>query len=918
MNINIYYSNQDNEYYISPLDIIFYYDDAFRYTMYFFNNNKKSCYYKFIRKLFTFGKYSIQMYFTTNIIGYFITKNKLYELIDIINTIGLNIIQQKPTINSKNDLVIELNDCCKSTMSFILNENTKKFFDEKCYEIDNVHCDENKTKLSDLYNMISKETYKYILYEVIKYIENIKDYDLFNIDNYTKYWNKHNSAINKGDIKSQNDIKYDIILRLSEFIYLYYCIDQNYSKHILNYYILNFIKSDNKLKYNINFLKIKDKDYNDIQNSLFEKFTLSNKEFKIMEYKAGFESKYGIFSTCGETTILNIINYFIIKDKGIFDISKLQKGSDALKNFYIKYPNINLQFEDENQTMIDWLDVVSNLPNKNIYNKFSNDIHNNIKNIEYIFKTILNSNKAFIDILNELNKDKIELKEDEYIDESENIKIIYSDENSLVLNLNNEFKVSFEPGHGQFLNLKKIDINEKSFDEKINVLYYNRDLSDVEFMYSFYSMINFNHDISEQYTYIILSVFINDLKELPKYQIMYDLLGTFKSFTFDYISDDDYIKYIKYFNNLKDANFRFVIKDFGNSLKYLKNIESLNISFIGLSKPILFNLKKLKKLILNNYNYPINNSFEELTSLKYLSLYGFNYIINNSFDNLINLEKLELYNYNHFIDNSFNKLKNLKFLLLREYKRYELKNSLNTLSELTDLFLIDYNKPIGDSFNSLLKLERLYLDYYNNDDIGNSFYNLTNLKELYLTEYNKPIKESFTYLKNLEKLYLDQYDIDIANSLDNLTNLKHLYLIKYNKVIGKAFNNLKNLEELYMNNFNLPIDNAFNNLLNLKKLTLVSYNQDINNSFNNLKKLEYLDLFSYNKKPIYDSFVNLENLETVVLYKYNKPIGDSFNTLKKLKTIYIEVDIELKNIEINNIEPFDNYDYHKYRISPYQ
>ena len=25
-----------------------------------------------------------------------------------------------------------------------------------------------------------------------------------------------------------------------------------------------------------------------------------------------------------------------------------------------------LQFEDENQTMIDWLDVVSNLPNKNV------------------------------------------------------------------------------------------------------------------------------------------------------------------------------------------------------------------------------------------------------------------------------------------------------------------------------------------------------------------------------------------------------------------------------------------------------------------------------------------------------------------------------------------------------------------------
>ena len=921
MSINIYYSNQDNGYYISPLDIIFFYDDAFRYTMYFFNNNKKSCYYKFIRKLFTFGKYSVQMYFTTNIIGYFIIKNQLYELIDLINTIGLNIIQQKPTINSKNGLVFELIDCCKSTMSFILNENIKKFFDEKCYEIDNINCNENKTKLPDLYSMIGKETYKYILYEVIKYIENIKDYNLFNIDNYIIYWNTHNSAINKGDIKTKTDIKYDIILRLTEFIYLYYCIDQNYSKHILNYYILNFIKSDNKVKYNINFEKIKYKEYNNIQNSLFEKFTLSNKEFKILEYKPGFTSKYGSFSTCGETTILNILNYFLIDDKGIFNIGKIKKGSDDLKKFYIKYPNITLQFENQNQTMLDWLDVVSNLPNKNIYNKFSNDIHNNIKNIEYVFKTILNTNKTFIDILHELNKDKIKLKEDEYEDDSENIKILYSDENSLVLNLNNEFKVSFEPGHGQFLNLEKIDIYEKSFDEKINDLYYNHDLSDFEFMYTFYSIINFNHDISEQYSYIILSVFIKDKKELPKYQIIYDLLGTFESFIFDYITYDDYIKYIKYFNNLKYVIFRF-INDIGNSFNYLKNIENLDISFIEKPKPILFNLKKLKRLYLHNYNQSINNSFEELRSLKYLTLFGFNYIIDNSFDNLINLEKLQLYDYDNPINQSFNKLKNLKSLLLRDYKQYELKNSLNSLTELTNLFLIKYNKFIGESFNSLKKLEILYLDYYN-IDIGKSFDNLTNLKQLYLLCYDKPIENSFNNLKNLEKLYLKNYNIDIGNSFDNLLNLKQLYLIHYNKPIEKSFNNLKNLEELYMNNFNLSIDDSFNNLINLKKLTLVEYNQHINNSFNNLKKLEYLDLFTYNKL-IDNSFVKLENLETLVLYNYNNLIGKSLNNLKKLETVYVAVNfpdiqnIQLKNIDITNITPFDNYDYQKYEIFPYE
>ena len=76
--IDIYYSPNINEsLYTSPLDLVFYYDDAFRHTMYFFKDRNDSCYHKYMRKLFTFGRNSVIMFFTTNIIGYFIIKNQL-------------------------------------------------------------------------------------------------------------------------------------------------------------------------------------------------------------------------------------------------------------------------------------------------------------------------------------------------------------------------------------------------------------------------------------------------------------------------------------------------------------------------------------------------------------------------------------------------------------------------------------------------------------------------------------------------------------------------------------------------------------------------------------------------------------------------------------------------------------------------
>jgi hypothetical protein len=94
------------------------------------------------------------------------------------------------------------------------------------------------------------------------------------------------------------------------------------------------------------------------------------------------------------------LNYFFIRDDGSFYIK--DSYSKPLKNFYKKYDNMHKQIENRQKRIYDWLKVVSNLKKDyddgiNLYNE-RGDIHNNIKNINYILKTIVNSNSRTSDM----------------------------------------------------------------------------------------------------------------------------------------------------------------------------------------------------------------------------------------------------------------------------------------------------------------------------------------------------------------------------------------------------------------------------------------------------------------------------------------------------------------------------------------
>ena len=753
-NINIYYTSDNNNLsYINSLDIISYYEDAFRYTLYFFKSQEKSCYNNFIRKLFTYNRDDnvVALYYTTNIIGYFITQNKIHELMKFINNIKV-IQEDKIYINNKG-IITSNTECCdiKHKNSNNINKFVVNFFN--CLKTEKMEdCNkENKDKITSLINTINNSNlYKSILFEVINYIES-QDTILFNKDKYNSYLDKFKNK----NVINYTDVKYDIILKLSDFIYSYYCID-NISRQILVYYILNFIDK-NSSKYKIKFLMLEDLSFYDtIEIDAYDKFTFKNSSFKKIEYITA-NTKYGNFSTCGETAILNIINYYLIDDMGNFDTKKIENGRVELKNFYKIYPNIESQLKNINNTIADWLDVISNLPKKNIYN-LSGDIHNNLKNIEYVFETILISkNNNIDDILYELDNEK-------------QLEVISSNDNSIELNLNHEYYIFFQPGHGDFIPSKKIKVNRVDNDIILKILFSNsRLLNDFEVMLYIYSMINFQDDFIRQISSVI-KTFCN-YKVLPRYQIIYDFFNTI-NVLFLKIVEDDY----------GSTNYEITKTQFKKFIIYFNNLNKLTLTGNFELDNIFETLKNLTELNLYNFDKPINNSFEKLTNLKTLSLVAYKRPLYDYLDVLTNLETLNLIHFNDNIDDSFKNLKKLKKLIMNKY-----------------------DKPIGESFN-----------------------NLTNLKELKMVYFDQDILNSLDKLQNLEFLNIASFNKQIGHSFDNLINLKRIHFESFNQPIGDSLDKLHNLQDLYMHEFNQPIGESFDKLINLKKLILESYNKILN------------------------------------------------------------------------------------------
>lgn len=567
-----------------------------------------------------------------------------------------------------------------------------------CKERDFVEFDKNSKKHLTKLNIIEK-TRNFIEQKKVKDNINVNLYEDFKTQRKKKKEQEKKMKMKNEDKeerkdKQLEDVIEDFIFELSKFIFYFICtVEFNVVKLIMRFYLLSIIKSGILLKYETVLVHNKsNKIVNDFIGATTDNFRIL-KYITLDDYKKT-DGKLYTFTTCGETTILNLLNYFF-KDN-ISVIQSRENYSEKLKEFYRKYDKIDKQFESSEKTTIDWLTVVSNLEKKSIYNS-NGCINNSSDNIIYVLKQILGTDRSdLISILNEINKDVhvVTLKDKGY-----SIKII----------IDNEIVVYFGQGHG--------DIHKRSEEEKIIIEGENDFLT----IYNIFNEMN---------------VYRNP--ELEMSRIIYNTIEDgYRNYT-----------YLDFLTTIKD----FIIRDthgssekgsinIPNSIKYLVNLEKLELSGLSSIGSIEYigKLKNLKKLNLSNNNIKtLPESIGNLINLTSLDLSkNVNIVIpdmignlknistlsicNNKLDvfpgfisELTNLENLYLSN-NNFktIPDGIYELINIKYLNLNENQLSELSEYIGRLENLKSLDISDNQlTTIPESIVTLKDLQDLYA--YNN------------------------------------------------------------------------------------------------------------------------------------------------------------------------------------------------------------
>jgi len=601
-------------------------------------------------------------------------------------------------------------------------------------------------------------------------------------------------------IKAEN-----IGFEIKKFIYYSACIDSQVRKYIMRHYLLHFIKSHAFSKYKNTVL-----DFSSTNEQLINSFLLKIGKYELIPYiyinitKNG-NIKYS-FSSCGETTLLNLLNYYFINDEGDFNIPDNLSG--GIKKFYTIYHTMEKQLKDIEQTTKDWCEmVVSNLKKSyteemevRLYN-YDGDIHNNIKNIIFVLKTILNSTKNDIkEILIELKKitgeeDEEDEEDEEEYDEKDNdkIKIIGIDDNEIEFVLDERYIVNFRPGHGE-IHIKN--------DEEDTFLY--------------------GMNINEDFCIIYDNVFKIDEWYEPEYYREMISRNVFEILNNIVTIDNPII-------NIYLSNMKYL---------YLSGHDASTLP------ETMFKLIKLKELDLSS------NKLEKIPEL---------------IGNLINIEKLVLSN-NKLIElpESIFKLDKLSTLILNSNNIEVLPNNIGNLSKLEKLILNDNNlTTLPDSIGNLSQLYELKVSGNKLTMVPDSIGNLTKLEHLSLgkLEGNTSVFNYQIY-KNTNQL------TKLPNSIGNLTELKELNLNNNNLgILPNSIGNLAELKELNLNNNNLTtLPYSIGNLTQLYTLEL-SKNQltILPDNIGKLTELHGLSLSYNNLTMLPESIRNLTQLHSLNL-----------------------------------------------------
>lgn len=378
----------------------------------------------------------------------------------------------------------------------------------------------------------------------------------------------------------EKEIYQEIIIKLSYFVYYYIQIKDGTSisgenetgKHlaniIINHYVLHFLKSDRAIVYNIKLDIDDSRRYSSEEITLYNSFNnINEKNFKILPYLYQFIYNKKQFTTCGETTLLNILNYCLIKSNGTFNTNKIL--NDDVRTFY-KGKSIN----DMGKTEIfkKWLDIVSNLGFP-VYNP-AGDIHNNVKNVASVLNKLVydkdyseyieNPSQFIVDTILYLNSGiDIEINEQK------------TNEKQLYLTMDN-YNLFFYPGHGEMYSKTTFRISNyiKIYDLDYDFSKNNED-SDFYIIYSIIKEASQKvfgevRDYDEAIEHIIISYPNTFMFDIYK-NIIKVFLSTVNSFRYDSnfdIDDDD-----------DNPNILHTERSINNFLSNIKNLKKFILKY---------------------------------------------------------------------------------------------------------------------------------------------------------------------------------------------------------------------------------------------------------------------------------------------------------------------------------------------------
>ena len=653
--------------------------------------------------------------------------------------------------------------------------------------------------------------------------------------------------------QEEQQIYEELIIKLTYFVYYCFQIEnKNAMKIIINHYILNVLKSDRATEYNISLI-LGNKSYSNKDLSLYNSFTNIdvNNSFRVLRYLYQYNYKKKQFSTCGETTLLNILNYCLINEDGTFNTDKIL--NENVVKFYKEKTMSQISEKGGRIIINEWLDIVSNLKLPDIYN-YSGDIHNNVKNVACVLnKLVYNKETCEIENPPQFIVDTIKYISNKPID----IKIENSTENSISMIVDNIYSLFFRPGHGE-MNI----IVKNSRIKKIKTVEL-KDISDeFDIVYSFYKKILTNHtdygdkmDYDEAVSDIVITNFIPHTDK----KIIQVILSTVKKLIIN-------VHNIEFFGS-KELVVNFFDK--------IQNVTTIDFSVNEADTEII--------------NYMIENIPKYLTKVREFDIYidELNYDFQlKPLSELKNLEAIYLDN----IVSSYINAPNLKSFTYRGDIRHTDEN-INFISKYKKLEKIELNVPETFDMNNLselvnLKSIRLYCQRKFFD--FEIFKNLFNLEDLFIIEHddNSEMKNTGALKNtNLKSIYLDGFDIT-SYDLDIMFNLNHIEKIRFGEVNIKQDTTLmiksENIKKLFdvLDKYSIKYDTKDDNRCNI----LMSYDREI--------LFEFIVTKTTKMKKIFDIFTQQYGLG-YKFYINHKKIKDS-DTLEILgiedeKEVVIEI-----------------------------